>query len=616
MGSHITSFSLILIGSILFWSCGPSPSDTDRFSVNCSAEQLTPDGKKLQAEEDPRFIFTGGESRSEQTSRTGTYSLALHSEQQFGFSFKVEGAEPGDRFTASVYYKSTGPEGLLIGSSDDFWYKATPAGEADDEGWQKLYLDFYVPPTFSSDEIKIYAWNPDTATVYFDDMTISKVDPGIKATYGGPSIYLYINEGDMAKLEEIRKEAIEDGILRTTDESWVKALFFYGEDMQEAKVRYKGDWTDHLLGKKRSLRIKLKEGSWKGMRTFSIQSPKSRSFLNEWFAHQIFESEDVLTTRYGFVPVYLNNENLGLFAYEEHFEKQLVESRDRREGPILKLSEDQLWEANLHGTAEDLPLIESARIVPFKMNKMLLDSGKTAQFLVAQDILERFHSIEDRPLESLDREKWARYMALMDITKGYHGATWHNQRYYYNPIQSQVEPIAYDLYIDAPVDEFMKDLLIGRFDPETYFDRMEGMMGLRNLLVDTAFMSLYLEQLDRYLDPEFLRSHLEEHRSYLDSMTQVLNQEFPGYRFDKEFFEENIPTAARARKGLQASTYAEVTPEVKGRSDYEAPYILSSPPYFVTAFQHSVDSVHVFNYYPEPIEITGLILASEEEQTL
>ncbi|NNC83046.1 MAG: right-handed parallel beta-helix repeat-containing protein, partial [Flavobacteriales bacterium] len=42
----------------------------------------------------------------------------------------------------------------------------------------------------------------------------------------------------------------------------------------------------------------------------------------------------------------------------------------------------------------------------------------------------------------------------------------------------------------------------------------------------------------------------------------------------------------------------------------------SSPPYFVTAFQHSVDSVHVFNYYPEPIEITGLILASEEEQTL
>ena len=56
--------------------------------------------------------------------------------------------------------------------------------------------------------------------------------------------------------------------------------------------------------------------------------------------HQIFKDEDILTTRYGFISVKLNGKSLGIYAYEEHFDKQLLEYNQRREAPILKFNEE------------------------------------------------------------------------------------------------------------------------------------------------------------------------------------------------------------------------------------------------------------------------------------
>ena len=115
------------------------------------------------------------------------------------------------------------------------------------------------------------------------------------------------------------------------------------------KLRFKGDWVDHLKGEKWSFRVVvLGENTFKGLKSFSIQSPHTRTFLDEWFMHKIFKKEDILTTRYEFIDVKLNNKQLGIYAYEEHFEKQLLESSNRREGPILKFNEEGLWETRFY----------------------------------------------------------------------------------------------------------------------------------------------------------------------------------------------------------------------------------------------------------------------------
>ncbi len=42
----------------------------------------------------------------------------------------------------------------------------------------------------------------------------------------------------------------------------------------------------------------------------------------------------------------VNGERRGIYAYEEHFAKHLIESRNRREGPIIKFDETAIWEMN------------------------------------------------------------------------------------------------------------------------------------------------------------------------------------------------------------------------------------------------------------------------------
>ena len=77
---------------------------------------------------------------------------------------------------------------------------------------------------------------------------------------------------------------------------------------------------------------------------FSIHRASTRNYIDEWIAHKIAEQEDVLTTTYDFTNVHVNGINYGLYAVEEHFEKQLLESRNRREGPILKFDETGMWQ--------------------------------------------------------------------------------------------------------------------------------------------------------------------------------------------------------------------------------------------------------------------------------
>ncbi|MGY8927818.1 MAG: CotH kinase family protein, partial [Flavobacteriales bacterium] len=83
--------------------------------------------------------------------------------------------------------------------------------------------------------------------------------------------------------------------------------------------------------------------AYRGLKSFSIQNPNTRSFMSEWFAHKLFEKEDVLTTKYIFVPVIINGQKMGVYALEEHFDKQLLEARNRREAPIVKFDEEGVW---------------------------------------------------------------------------------------------------------------------------------------------------------------------------------------------------------------------------------------------------------------------------------
>ena len=123
-------------------------------------------------------------------------------------------------------------------------------------------------------------------------------------------------------------------ILTRSDSDKVKGYISYKGKNYPIRLRLKGDWTDHLLGEKWSFRIETKNDSpILGMREFSLQHPRTRSYLNESIMHKLLKYEKLPYLRYKFLPVSLNGKYLGIYALEEHFGKELIENSGFREGP-------------------------------------------------------------------------------------------------------------------------------------------------------------------------------------------------------------------------------------------------------------------------------------------
>ena len=152
-----------------------------------------------------------------------------------------------------------------------------------------------------------------------------------------------IKQKDYQKLAYKRELALQRGIIVRDEDSFVPAKITADGTMYRVKMRLKGDYTDHLEGKKWSFRIQVKGNNtiW-GMKRFSIQDPKRSGYIKEWIFHEWFRYEDLIALRYDFVEIVVNGENLGIFALEESFGKELIEHNKRREGPILKFDESSL----------------------------------------------------------------------------------------------------------------------------------------------------------------------------------------------------------------------------------------------------------------------------------
>ena len=176
-------------------------------------------------------------------------------------------------------------------------------------------------------------------------------EPAPAAGNGLATLELSIPEDSARKLQEVRDRARARGVIIQQEGDVVPASVravvegaasASGESLA-AEIRIKGDWLDHVNTDKWSLRIKVADGALLGMRTFSIQAPKTRGQLWEWLTLTMARREDVLAPRCTFVNVVINGNPTGVYYLEEHFGKELLESQGRREGPIVLWDESTYW---------------------------------------------------------------------------------------------------------------------------------------------------------------------------------------------------------------------------------------------------------------------------------
>ncbi len=306
---------------------------------------------------------------------------------------------------------------------------------------------------------------------------------------GLPTLELFIPERSGEILQRVRDAALERGIIMQDAKDVVPGTVALGGARLLAEIRIKGDWTDHVDTAQWSFRIHLQSGDFLGMREFSIQAPKTRGYLWEWLVHAAARRENVLAPRSTFVNVVQNGHALGVYFLEEHFEKELLESQGRREGPIVIWDESTLWATLLQEgnvPAKGVRALESslalrahtldpAEIRAYDekhlssietLNRALitaLDQMKALRALALAHqpesdrlrVLQAQDELRGRTLEEIvDAERLGCAHALASVFQIEHSLVWHNMRFYYDPLQARLEPILFD---NAPHDPSARD---------------------------------------------------------------------------------------------------------------------------------------------------------------
>ncbi|MFT5287725.1 MAG: hypothetical protein ACI8W3_001992 [Myxococcota bacterium] len=263
-----------------------------------------------------------------------------------------------------------------------------------------------------------------------------------------PKMNLDIKYEHFHKIIRKRSVALDQRYLETSSADSVPATLTVDGNAMRVKIRLKGDFDDHFRSQRWSYRVEVKDGgSFDGMTKFSIQAPYTRGFQLEPLYFDLVRPLGVLAPRYQFVELVVNGKRIGVTAVEEHFTRELVESAQRREGPILKYDEAARWDSfRVFGSLQRA--YSSWRNTP-------IDGFGSAKFASSPNLQQLFDEASGRmlglarglsmPSEVMDAKLWGRYLAACEVFSASHSAVFVNIRLYFNPVTYRIEPIAYDV---------------------------------------------------------------------------------------------------------------------------------------------------------------------------
>lgn len=617
--ANLKHLHLFLFGFVLFIISCSGKDDSKEFELYfCDAENLVIDG-------DDRYFLNNGDTlrggwgQTDEEAFEGNYSIKLDSTVHYGFTIKFDDVEPGEYFEISVMEKSESPAVALVATVS--WKAHYSLIERASEQrihpgeWNKISMSFSVET--DAKQLTIFAFsNNDVA--YFDNFEVKRYKKRPELKFEARNeLKLNIDDSAMVSLNSFYDSVIVSGIIDDEFKDYVEALISDNGHYYPVEMRLKGDWADHVNTGKTSYRIKTSSTyAYQDLRSFSIQHPGTRNYMHEWFAHQLLEGEGLLSTRYDFVPVYINDHPKGVYALEEHFDKQLLESRNRREGPILKMDEAGFWQRAVIEHEKDssfqYPFYQSSYVSCFKINRTMKSDVLSAQFVNGSQLLNLFSTYYKHPEDIFDLDRTAKFYALMDLANVSHALAWHNRRYYYNPVTAELEHIAFDL---QPGILPMNDLLVYRDFKDGDLPFQPEMAINRQIFLSEEFRSAYTTALERFSSEAFLDSCFNSLTVDIEYYNGLIGEEYPGHLFRSDFYYKKAELI-RAQLDTLDQFWDRMMQHYKGKPvnvahinypELDRPFYIED--ISVNLYLTKIDSMNYFleaeNFHPNELEIIG-----------
>ncbi|MBT6727249.1 MAG: hypothetical protein HOA75_10915, partial [Deltaproteobacteria bacterium] len=323
---------------------------------------------------------------------------------------------------------------------------------------------------------------------------------------------------NLQKIEAKRNEAQKKTFLITSDDDLVKAEISTGENQFLCKLRLKGDLADHWSGDKWSMRVEMKNGYLiKGMSKFSLQDPKTRTDTEEWLYLQTLRREGCMTVRYEFVNLVLNGKPMGIYALEEHFSNEMIESNKKREGVVISFDDYFFWRSQgahpLYNYDNIGPAFQSASPKVRNKNRISKNESLTRQKENAFNLIRCLQEESLSASNIFDIKKFGKFLAITHLWNAEHVFGLDDINFYFNPITCLLEPIGFD---GEP-----------RTQTHTNFFT-NGPPWVQFALKDLRFAQSYIENLERFTRDDYILKLKSEYSQYESNVRRLLKAEYLG----------------------------------------------------------------------------------------
>ena len=310
------------------------------------------------------------------------------------------------------------------------------------------------------------------------------------------NVVIKIDQKNLYNLElqrQIKKNIITNSIVDFSKASLKKEKINY-----DIKMRIKGDRSLHWYDKDQSsykIDLRGEKRVW-GLEEFSLQKPITRNYIYEYVFHKLLEVNKLISLKYFFINLSLNDTDQGIYAVEEGFSKELIERNKKRNGPIFGLEES--FGVSYPDVKYDL------------YSKGYWENNQGELIKIALSKLERLKYNKVNINEIFDIEKWAKFFAIIDLSHTLHGSLSKSVKLYYNPVTAKFEPIGFDGHYNQ---NLFKNFLILDFmdienrecsyicdDREWYLRFFKNVDGSNNI----KFLELYIKALKDISSKKFL----------------------------------------------------------------------------------------------------------------
>ena len=338
------------------------------------------------------------------------------------------------------------------------------------------------------------------------------------------------------RLASLEKDGVP--VMGTSNWEYVKASLKVKNKKFTIELKIRGDMpSNYNRGiEKATLRMNIKGAAFQGKKKLSIIRPQLESGYYGYLFYKTFKDEKFLANHIEIVQLYINGEYVGLRFLQEGFSKELLESADHREGPIVRFKDDC---TDCHHRYNEHLFPE---MIAHQEKKTLKSEGLSKNYNRALNKYEALRSGQITVDQCLNIDKFAKYMALSDIFLAHHAFKCQNIKMYYNPIDDHFEPIAWD---PNNYDRYQIKLDVDKGHTERFGElcNMQKQYPLHFLLSQNEeFLKKYAKYLKAYAHNKSMMKMINKYAGIINNTKVELFRQNFQERFDPNKFLYNLKT--------------------------------------------------------------------------